>query len=76
MTKQKKKGMCKNGNFCTTDKIVAATESVDLFGVDINFNYDGKHVIKSIPGTLMSFLLVFVLMTFALQRFQELVNHS
>ena len=61
---------------CSQSRFVHFAEAFDKFGVPIQFNYDGKHVIKSIPGALMTLLLGLILATFAFQRFQELVYHS
>lgn len=47
-----------------------------MFGVPVKFNYGGKSQIKSIPGAMLSIILLLVIGAFAFQRFQELIYHS
>lgn len=49
--------------------MVSAFNRLDMFGTPIKFNFDGKELIKSTPGALVTILIGFVSLAFMSQRF-------
>ena len=51
-------------------------EEFDQFGQSVKFNYNGKETIKSLPGSVVSIFLYFVLLAFIVQRLQQLITYN
>ena len=55
-------------------KAYETSVKIDRFPKDVKFNANGVKEIKSIPGCLISLFIYLLVLLFAMQKFQEMIN--
>ena len=48
----------------------------DLFGQQIPLNYDGEDTFKTLPGGIISILLLVFVLSYAFLKFKYMFNHE
>lgn len=61
---------------CSKERVWKNFSQIDLFGQELGFNLDGEERIKSVPGIIISILLLLVLFAYGISKFRGLLTYN